>query len=191
MTRLYWMKIRYSLRPAASVLETLLTNDEVSPLDETALARQFRFSALRRLRTTQLRPTMTGPTKTEDRRGMKLQQLTFIHRRDREFSRSPEGARTPREQVNFYKQVEQVLTDALRCSDVENMDLEQVSPRSTLARLAAGQDLFMARHQPPSEAANQISVSTYWQDCRIECPTLRHRSQRGCWAASFDAEVTE
>jgi len=105
-----------------------LTNDEVSPLDETALARQLRISALRRLRTTQLRPTMTGPTKTEDRRGMKLQQLTFIHRRDREFSRSPEGARTPREQVNFYEQVEQVLTDALRCSDVENMDLEQVSP---------------------------------------------------------------
>jgi len=76
-----------------------LTNDEVSPLDETALARQFEFSALRRLRTTQLRPTMTGPTKTEDRRGMKLQHLTFIHRRDREFSRSPEGARTPREQI--------------------------------------------------------------------------------------------
>ncbi len=70
---------------------------------------------------------------------MKLQKLTFIHRRDREFSRSPGGARTPREQVNFYEQVEQVLTDALRCSDVENMDLEQVSPRSTLARLAAGQ----------------------------------------------------
>ena len=123
---------------------------------------------------------MTGPTKTEDRRGMKLQQLTFIHRRDREFSRSPEGARTPREQVNFYEQVEQVLTDALRCSDVENMDLEQVSPPLDAVRLASGQDLFMARHQPPSEAANQISVSTYWQDCRIECPTLRHGSQRGC-----------
>ncbi len=43
---------------------------------------------------------MTGPTKTEDRRGMKLQQLAFIHRRDREFSRSPEGARTPRGQVS-------------------------------------------------------------------------------------------
>ena len=116
--------------------------DEVSPLDETALARQFRFSALRRLRTTQLRPTMTGPTKTEDRRGMKLQQLTFIHRRDREFSRSPEGARTPREQVNFYEQVEQVLTDALRCSDVENMDLEQVSPPLDAVRLASGQTLY-------------------------------------------------
>jgi len=64
-------------------------------------------------------------------------------------------------------------------------------PPLDAVRLAAGQDLFMARHQPPSEAANQISVSTYWQDCRIECSTLRHRSQRGCWAASFDAEVTE
>ncbi len=89
--------------------------DEVSPLDETALARQFEFSALRRLRTTQLRPMMTGPTKTQDRRGMKLQQLTFIHHRDREFSRSPEGARTPR---------------------------GQVGPRSTLARRAAGQTLY-------------------------------------------------
>ncbi|MDA2929101.1 hypothetical protein MYX84_03980 [Acidobacteria bacterium AH-259-O06] len=47
---------------------------EVSPLDGTALARQFQFSALRRLETSHLRPTMTGPTKTEDRRGMKLQR---------------------------------------------------------------------------------------------------------------------
>ena len=85
---------------------------------------------------------MTGPTKTEDRRGMKLQQLTFIHRRDREFSRSPEGARTPREQVNFYKQVEQVLTDALRCSDVWNTDFEQVGPPLDAVRLAAGQTLY-------------------------------------------------
>ncbi len=46
--------------------------DEVSPLDETALARQFEFSALRRLETAQLGPKMTGPTKTEERRGMKL-----------------------------------------------------------------------------------------------------------------------
>ena len=72
---------------------------EVSPLDETALERQFSIPSSEGVRTTQLGPTMTGPTKTEDRRGMKLQQLTFIHRRDREFSRSPEGARTPREQV--------------------------------------------------------------------------------------------
>ncbi len=67
---------------------------EVSPLDETALERQFSIPSSEGVRTTQLGPTMTGPTKTEDRRGMKLQQLTFIHRRDREFSRSPEGART-------------------------------------------------------------------------------------------------
>ena len=99
MTRLYWMQSRYSLRPAASVLEILLTNDEVSPLDETTLARQFSIPSSEGVRTTQLGPTMTGPTKTEDRRGMKLQQLTFIHRRDREFSLSPEGARAPREQV--------------------------------------------------------------------------------------------
>ncbi|MDA2925274.1 hypothetical protein MYX65_11615, partial [Acidobacteria bacterium AH-259-L09] len=56
-------------------------DDEVSPLDGTALARQFQFSALRRLETSHLRPTMTGPTKTEDRRGMKLQRA---HRRGRE-----------------------------------------------------------------------------------------------------------
>ncbi len=70
-----------------------LTNDEVSSLDETTLVRQFSIPSSEGVRTTQLRPTMTGPTKTEDRRGMKLQQLTFIHRRDREFSLSPEGAR--------------------------------------------------------------------------------------------------
>jgi len=72
-----------------------LTNDEVSPSDETALARQFQFPALRRLRTTQLGPTITGPTKTEDRRGMIL-HAKRSYRRDREFSRSPEGARIPR-----------------------------------------------------------------------------------------------
>jgi len=73
------------------------TLDEVSPLDETTLARQFSIPSSEGVRTTQLGPTMTGPTKTEDRRGMKLQQLTFIHRWDREFSRSPVGARTLRE----------------------------------------------------------------------------------------------
>jgi len=65
-----------------------LTNDEVSPLDGTALAQQFESLALRRLETSHPGPTMTGLTKTEDRRGMKL------YRRDREFPRSPEGART-------------------------------------------------------------------------------------------------
>jgi len=73
--------------------ETYLTHDEVSPPDETALARQFRFSALSGLETSQLRPMMTGPTKTEDRRGMKLQRS---YHRDREFPRSPEGAKAPR-----------------------------------------------------------------------------------------------
>ncbi len=80
------------LAPAcfADLRKTLFTNDgEVLPLDETALARQFEISALRRLETTQPRPMMTGPTKSEDRWGMKLP-----HRWDREFPRSPEGART-------------------------------------------------------------------------------------------------
>ncbi len=79
------------LAPAcfADLRKTLFSNDgEVSPLDETALARQFEISALRRLETTQLSPTMTGSTKSEDRWGMKLS-----HRRDKEFSRSPEGVR--------------------------------------------------------------------------------------------------
>ena len=99
--------------------------DEVSPPDETALARQFQFPALRDWKTTQLGPEMTGPTKTEDRRGMKLLQLAFIrrqlafilrqtaffhrqiafihqpistypHLRHREFSRRREAPRTPR-----------------------------------------------------------------------------------------------
>ena len=74
----------------ADLRETLFPNDVgVLPLGETALARQLKFSALRGLETTQPRPTMTGPTKSEDRWGMKLP-----HRRDREFSRSPEGVRT-------------------------------------------------------------------------------------------------
>ncbi len=45
---------------------------KVSPLDETTLARQFSIPSSEGVRTTQLGPTMTGPTKTEDRRGMKL-----------------------------------------------------------------------------------------------------------------------
>ncbi len=80
------------LAPAcfADLRKTLFPDDvEVLPLGETALARQFECSALRRLKTTQLSPTMTGSTKSEDRWGMKLP-----HRRDREFSRSHEGART-------------------------------------------------------------------------------------------------
>ena len=69
-----------------------LTDDEVSPLDGTALARQFQFLALRRLETTQPGPMMTGPTKTEDRRGMKLYgYVQPFHHRDREFPRAPQG----------------------------------------------------------------------------------------------------
>ncbi len=79
------------LAPAcfADLRKTLFPDDvEVSPLGETALARQFQYSALRRLKTAQLSPTMTGSTKSEDRWGMRLP-----HRRGREFSRSPEGVR--------------------------------------------------------------------------------------------------
>jgi len=48
---------------------------ELLPLDETALARQFKSSALRRLETTQLRPTMTGPTKSDRVRIFELYSL--------------------------------------------------------------------------------------------------------------------
>ena len=73
----------------ADLRETLFSNDVgVLPLGETALARQFEFSALSGLETSQPRTTMTGPTKSEERRGIKLS-----HRRGREFSRSPEGVR--------------------------------------------------------------------------------------------------
>jgi len=42
----------------------------------------------------------------------------------------------------MFEQVEQVLTDALRCSDVGNTDFEQVSPPLDAVRLAAGQTLY-------------------------------------------------
>ncbi len=80
------------LTPAcfADLRETLFSNDVgVLPLGETALARQFEFSALSGLETSQPRPMMTGPTKSEDRWGIKLP-----HHWDREFPRSPEGVRT-------------------------------------------------------------------------------------------------
>ncbi len=74
----------------ADLRETLFSNDVgVLPLGETALARQLKFSALRGLETTQPRPMMTGPTKSEDRWGIKLP-----HHWDREFPRSPERVRT-------------------------------------------------------------------------------------------------
>ncbi len=71
--------------------------DEVSPPDETALARQFFSPSSEGVRTSQLGPTMTGPTKTEDRRGMIL-HAKRSYRRDREFSRRREAPRTQREQ---------------------------------------------------------------------------------------------
>jgi len=64
---------------------------EVSPLDETALVTAVEILSNVRLETSRLGPMITGPTKTEDRRGMKLQRS---YHRDREFPRSPEGART-------------------------------------------------------------------------------------------------
>ncbi len=79
------------LAPAcfADLRETLFTNDVgVLPLGETALARQLKFSALRGLETSQPRPMMTRPTKSEDRWGIKLP-----HHWDREFPRSPEEVR--------------------------------------------------------------------------------------------------
>ena len=79
------------LAPAcfADLRETLFSNDVgVLPLDDTALARQFRILGSEGLETSQPRPMMTGSTKSEDRWGMRLP-----HRRHREFSRSPERVR--------------------------------------------------------------------------------------------------
>ncbi len=68
------------------------TLDGVSPLDETALVRQFESSALRRLGTTQLGPTITGPTKSKGRRGMKSYgKVQGPHRRGREFPEPRRG----------------------------------------------------------------------------------------------------
>ena len=50
-----------------------LTDDEVSPLDETALVTAVSIPSNVRLETSRLGPTMTGLTKSEDRRGMRLQ----------------------------------------------------------------------------------------------------------------------
>ncbi len=66
-----------------------LTDDEVSPLDDTALVTAVSIPSNVRLETSRLGPKMTGPTKTEDRWGIKLP-----HHWDREFPRSPERART-------------------------------------------------------------------------------------------------
>ena len=75
-----------------SIRDGAFSDYELSPLDETAFARQFKSSALRRLETTQLRPTMTGPTKTEERRGMKSHgRVQGGHRRGREFPERSES----------------------------------------------------------------------------------------------------
>ncbi len=74
--------------------ETLLTSDMgVLPLDETASARQLKFSALSGLETSQPRPVMAGPPETEARRGMKL-----TYHWDKGFPRRREAPRTPRGQ---------------------------------------------------------------------------------------------
>ncbi len=70
--------------------------DEVSPLDDTALVTAVSIPSNVRLETSRLGPMMTGPTKTKDRRGLKLQRS---YHRDREFPRSHEVARTPRGRV--------------------------------------------------------------------------------------------
>ncbi len=89
------MQAKDSLQPAASVRETLLTSDMgVLPLDETASARQFKFSALWRLETSHPRPAMAGPTESEARRGMKL-----TYRWGKGFPRRREAPRTPKEQL--------------------------------------------------------------------------------------------
>ncbi len=81
-----------SSKKEGSIRDGALSDYEVSPLDETALARQFKSSALRRLETTQLRPTMPGPTKTEDRRGMKpYGRVQSPHRRGKEFPERSES----------------------------------------------------------------------------------------------------
>ena len=101
--------------------ETLFAEDEVSPPDETALVTAvLSIPSSVGLETSRLGPKMTGPTRSEDRRGMILPQLAFIrrqlaflyrqtafihqpisnylHLRHREFPRWREAPRTPREQ---------------------------------------------------------------------------------------------
>ena len=104
-----------------------LSLDEVSPPDSTALVTAVSIPSNVRLETSRLGPKMTGPARTEDCRGMILQQIASIYRglafiyrqiaffqrqiafihqpisiyphlRHRAFPRSPEGARTSREQ---------------------------------------------------------------------------------------------
>ncbi len=71
--------------------------DEVSPPDSTALVTAVENPSNVRLETSRLGPKMTGPARTEDCRGMIL-YASHNYLRHRAFPRSPEGARTPREQ---------------------------------------------------------------------------------------------
>ena len=51
--------------------ETFLTNnDEVSPLDETALVTAVKILSNVRLETSRLGPMMSGPTESQDRRAI-------------------------------------------------------------------------------------------------------------------------
>ena len=85
-------------RPGCNYMgKTLLPNDEVSPLDETALVTAVENPSNVRLETSRLGPMMTGPTRTEDRRGLKLQRS---YHRGREFPEPLTGARIPRGQVS-------------------------------------------------------------------------------------------
>ncbi len=114
----------------AELLSNWLLN-EASPPDSTALVTAVGIPSNVRLETSRLGPMMTGPTESQDRRGLKLQRIASIHRqiayfyrkiafcpsqsafshqsisiihhREREFSLSPEGARAPREQVLEHK----------------------------------------------------------------------------------------
>ena len=70
-----------------SIRDEALSDYEVSPPDETALATAVLTPALRRLEPSHLGPTMTGPAESEERRGMIPHgrgQLASAHRRDRE-----------------------------------------------------------------------------------------------------------
>jgi len=71
----------------------LLAEDEVSPPDETSLVTAVSIPSSVRLETSRLGPKMTGPTKSQGRRGMKLHAKRSYLRR-REFPRRREAPRT-------------------------------------------------------------------------------------------------
>ena len=70
---------------------------EVSPLGSTALVTAVENPSNVRLGTSRLGPKMTGPTRTEDCRGMIL-HASHNYLRHREFPRRREAPRTPRAQ---------------------------------------------------------------------------------------------